>query len=365
MLNLENVVGNRIEVQLKPGKAKKVGTLFIVDRVGKYIILLIQDGRPHSKKRFTMIYFHAINNVSNLGTCHRHIRNTIKPSTKDTSFNQICLHKHISEETQRKQERLFSLLSELLMDPVVNKVDGKVSILDGAAEIHPPYTSACCKAINPMVLRRLRSAVSRLYPHDKAEKLFIQHQTATLSTPMHRKESDTAKIVDVEIDEAKLLLAFEEFLGNITVQKWKYNIDNIVESCLRNNQNLKEDILTSHDDLQNIKHLIPIEGFIYGQIANRSHASSNKTRFEIESFSIINNEVVTIAGISSKSQDFVDKRAKSRNLIGYFAASNGFGTSFPGLLDKSVIPSRNEGFFMVIDLIKSDAKQVCYATYAR
>ena len=170
------------------------------------------------------------------------------------------------------------------MDPVVNKVDGKISILQGAAEIRPPYTSACCKAINPMVLRRLRSAVSRLYPHDKAKKLFIQHQTAILSTPMHRKESDVVKIVDVEIDEAKLLLAFEEFLSNITVQKWKYNIGNIVESCLLNNQNLNEDILTSHDDLQNIKYLIPIEGFIYGQIANRSHASSNKTCFEIESF---------------------------------------------------------------------------------
>ena len=56
---------------------------------------------------------------------------------------------------------------------------------------------------------------------------------------MHGKESDTAKIVDVEIDEAKLLLAFEEFLGNITVQKWKYNIDNIVESCLRKTKTLK------------------------------------------------------------------------------------------------------------------------------
>ena len=365
MLNLENVVGNRIEVQLKPGKAKKVGTLFIVDRVGKYIILLIQDGRPHSKKRFTVIYFHAINNVSNLGTCHRHIRNTIKPSTKDTSFNQICLHKHISEETQRKQERLFSLLSEQLMDPVVDNADGKISILHGAAEIHPPYTSACCKAINPMVLRRLRSAVSRLDPHDKAEKRFIQNQTANLSTPMHRKDTDEIKIVDVEVDNAKLLLAFEEFLSNITVQKWKYNLGNIVESCLLNNQNLNEDIVTLHDDLRNIKYLIPIEGFIYGQIANRSHASIIKTHFEIESFSIINNEVVTIAGISSKLQDFFDERAKSRNVIGYFAASNGFGTSFPGLLDKSVIPSRNEGFFMVIDLIKSDAKQVCYATYAR
>ena len=193
MLNLENVVGNRIEVQLKLAQAKKVGTLFVVDRVGKYIILLIQDGSPHSKIQFTVIYFHAIKNVINLGTTINTLeipRNHQQRILRSTKY--ACIN-HISEEAQRKQERLFSLLSEQLMDPVVNKADGKISILHGAAEIHPPYTSACCKAINPMVLRRLRSAVSRLYPHDKAEKLFIQHQTATLSTPMHRKDTDESQ----------------------------------------------------------------------------------------------------------------------------------------------------------------------------
>ena len=365
MLNLENVVGNRIQVRLR-GQAKKVGTLFVVDRVGKYIILLAQDGSPNSKrKQFTMIYFHAIKNVSNLGSCDGHSSNTTNPSTEDTSYSQKHMYKHVSKEWQRKQQEIFSLLHEQLLDPVIDNEDGKISILQGAAEIRSPYTSACCKAINPIVLRRLRSAVSQLGPREKAKKMSTQNQAAIVSTRKFWKENNVVEVVNVEVEPTKLLMAFEEFLSNISVQEWKHNIGNIVESCLLNTQNHNEDALNLHDDLHNIKYLIPIEGFIHGQISNPFDASSNKACFEIESFSIIDNEVVTIEGISSKLQDFFDERGKSKNVIGYFAATNGFGTSFPSHLDKSLIPSRTKGFFMVIDLIKSDAKQVCFATYAR
>ena len=51
-------------------------------------------------------------------------------------------------------------LSNRQLGPVLNKENGVISILADAAQVFPPYSIDSCRAINPMILIRLKNLVS-------------------------------------------------------------------------------------------------------------------------------------------------------------------------------------------------------------
>ena len=447
MFNLEDAVGDIVKVQLKSTHINKykIGLLYLVDRLGKYIMLIMASKRNGLSSyvdscNASIVYLHAIEKLHvlqkrkniNIMQNSENIKNPVTKNNKNQGRN-------FSIEIIRKQEVLVESLSNRQLGPVLNKENGVISILADAAQVFPPYSIDSCRAINPMILIRLKNLVSstiidkdyyvispdnnsnisnvnnNYYQGDDGKKKKMENNTAILRSDnknnnnvkknttliIHNKnigntrdEGFTKKLLHYSVgvfvtddDNANIKIkqnsftAFKLFLDNDVVRKWRYNIDNIVEHHFIDFLNKKKiDAINrehgkTYDKNENIKHMIPIMGFLHGYIYNsnnnNNHNDDDKTKsrttYCIEKLTILNEDKcdnVSIQSIEKYLLNYLTHRQKAPSIIGHFVANLGFGTSLPKLLDTTILPSKNDGCFMVIDLIKSsESNGLCYKLF--
>eukprot|EP00943_MAST-04B_sp_MAST-4B-sp1_P000353 g353.t1 len=413
MLNLEDVIGDIIQVKVKSTNNSdiyKLGKLYTIDRLAKYIILITQrkaNSNANSNARtLSVIYFHAIERIYLIqkGSILGDIENT--RNNNKTRF--VAYPQNFSIEVQKKQKKILALLSERNLSPTLNDTSGVISLLNDAAQILPPYTDASCKAINPIILIRLKTLLSSIddaivvdYDDFQMEQnpakeikqnVYINSDACNCTTNSGSTNSEsnketrnksnndeaasTAVTTFATINEEKKHNSFQCFLNNPLVHKWKYNIDDSIESHIldhigsnRSNFIFNINTFDIRGKNQNIQHMVPITGFLHGQTIFESKinaAGNKKTTYVVEKLAIVPNQEadVSLRSIETRLSNLLLHKNKIPSIIGYFVANIGFGTAIPNILDTSLLPFENEGCFMIIDLLKSNISEFAYKTYS-